>query len=237
MNCADVEILICDYLDGTLAAERESAVERHLAQCPACAELVRDCAAALAFMERAADVEPPPELITRILFEAPWSKGRSQPAGARSRMAAILGPIVQPRFAMSMAMTILSLALLARFVAPVRQLRMSDLEPAEVWAGIEDRADRAWGRTVKFYDNLKFVYQIQTTLREWQQQGEDQQSAPAPQAPERKTDEHKLPVKTSPNGGPSGPGAAGAGVPPGPGGGPSFESLGGIASKGTRGTL
>ena len=227
MNCADVEILICDYLDGTLTAERKSAVESHLAQCPACTELARDSAAAVEFMERAADVEPPPELITRILFEAPWSKDKSKPKGARSWMAGILSPILQPRFAMGMAMTILSLALLARFMAPVRQLRMSDLEPAEVWAGIEDRAYRAWGRTVKFYDNLKFVYQIQTTLREWQQQGEDQQSAPVPEAPERKTDEHKLPVKATPDGGPSGPGASGAGVPSGPGGGPVSNPSGG----------
>jgi hypothetical protein len=223
MNCADVEILICDYQDGTLTAERKSAVERHLAQCPACAELARDSAAAVAFMERAGPkghpVEPPPELITRILFEAPWSKDRSKPKGARSWMSGILGPILQPRFAMGMAMTILSLALLARFMAPVRQLRMSDLEPAEVWAGIEDRAYRAWGRTVKFYDNLKFVYQIQTTLREWQQQGEDQQSAPVQEAPERKTDEHKLPVKATPNQ----RGATGAAT----GGGPASNPSGG----------
>jgi hypothetical protein len=96
---------------------------------------------------------------------------------------------------------------------------MSDLEPAEVWAGIEDRADRAWGRTVKFYDNLKFVYQIQTTLREWQQQGEDQQSAPVQEAPERKTDEHKLPVKAAPDQ----RGASGAAT----GGGPASNPSGG----------
>jgi hypothetical protein len=219
MSCADVETLICDYLDGTLTAERKSAVERHLAGCPACAEMARDSAAALAFMERAADVEPPPELITRILFDAPWSKDSVKRTGARSWMTAILGPILQPRFAMGMAMTILSLALLARFVAPVRQLRMSDLEPAEVWAGIEDRADRAWGRTVKFYDNLKFVYQIQTTLREWQQQGEDRQSAPVAEAPERKTDEHKLPVKATPDARGASGGAAGGGPASNPSGG------------------
>jgi hypothetical protein len=219
MNCADVETLICDYLDGTLAAERKSAVERHLAQCTACAELARDSAAAVEFIERAAEVEPPPELITRILFDAPWGKSRIKPKGARSWMAGILSPILQPRFAMGMAMTILSLALLARFVAPVRQLRMSDLEPAEVWAGIEDRAYRAWGRTVKFYDNLKFVYQIQTTLREWQQQGEDQQSAPVPEAPERKTDKHKLPVKATPNQGSASGAATGGGPATNPSGG------------------
>jgi hypothetical protein len=223
MSCADVEILICDYVDGTLTAEQKSAVERHLAQCPACAELARDSAAAVEFMERAGPkghpVEPPPELITRILFDAPWSNDRTRTKGARRWMAGILSPILQPRFAMGMAMTILSLALLARFVAPVRQLQMSDLEPAKVWAGLEDRAYRAWGRTVKFYDNLKFVYQIQTTLREWQQQGEDQQSAPVQEAPERPTDEHKLPVKATPE--PRG--ASGAAT----GGGPASNPSGG----------
>jgi hypothetical protein len=219
MNCADVEIPICDYVDGTLTAEQKSAVERHLAQCPACAELARDSAAAVAFMERAADVEPPPELITRILFDAPWSESKTKPKSARSWLAGILSPILQPRFAMGMAMTILSLSMLARFVAPVRQLQLSDLEPAKVWAGFEDRAYRAWGRTVKFYDNLKFVYQIQTTLREWQQQAEEQQPASDRETPDRKTDERKLPVKATP-----GPGGASGAAP---GGGPASNPSGG----------
>ena len=79
MNCAELEILICDYVDGTLSAARKAEVERHLEDCPACAELARDSAAAVAFMERAADVEPPPELITRILFDAPWTKSQGKP--------------------------------------------------------------------------------------------------------------------------------------------------------------
>ena len=61
MNCAELEELICDYVDGTLTALPKAEVERHLAVCPACAELVRDSAAAVAFMERAAEVEPPPD--------------------------------------------------------------------------------------------------------------------------------------------------------------------------------
>ena len=83
MNCAELEILICDYVDGTLRSAEKAEVERHLAACPACAELARDSAAAVAFMESAADVEPPPELITRILFDAPWSKGKQQIEAAR----------------------------------------------------------------------------------------------------------------------------------------------------------
>ena len=79
MNCAETEILICEYVEGGLAADLKSELERHFAACPACAELARDSAAGFAFMERAAEVEPPPELITRILFEAPWSKGKPKP--------------------------------------------------------------------------------------------------------------------------------------------------------------
>jgi hypothetical protein len=207
MNCADLEILICDYVDGTLPLERKAEVERHLAECPTCAELARDSAAAVQFMERAADVEPPPELITRILFDAPWSKGKPR-SKARVWVTALLSPFLQPKYAMGMAMTILSISMLARFVAPVRQPRISDLRPSAVWAGLEDRATRAWGRTVKFYDNLKFVYQIQTTLREWQQQDEERRPANDPKTSEPKTDDRKLPVKSAPTQGATAPGAA-----------------------------
>jgi hypothetical protein len=195
MNCVDAENLICDY--ATLTSAERFELERHLGQCAACAELARDSAAALRFIQRAADVEPPPELITRILFDAPWSKQKGKSSGARSRLAALLTPILQPRFAMGMAMTILSLSMLARFVAPVKQLKPADLEPAAVWAGLEDRAVRAWARSVKFYENLKFVYQIQTTLRDWQQQAEESQNVQRPAAAQSKTDDRKLPVKTT----------------------------------------
>jgi len=171
-------------------------VEQHLTDCPACAELARDSADALAFIARAADVEAPPELITRLLFDAPWSKGKPK-SKARTWVAALLSPILQPRFAMGMAFTILSLAMLAQLLVPggLRQPTLSDLEPARIWAGLEQNVYRAWARSVKYYDNLKVVYQIQTTLREWQQQNEEQQSAPGQDAPGRNTDDRKLPVR------------------------------------------
>jgi len=187
MNCAEIEILICDYVDGTLAPAQRAEVERHLAECTACAALAADSAAAVAFMDRSADVEPPPELVTRILFDAPWQKSRT------GWFSKVFNSVLQPKFAMSMALTVLSFSMLfGRF----RQLNPSDLQPAKVWAGLEDRAYLVWSRTVKFYDNLKFVYQIQTTLREWQQDQDAQQSAGDSDVRQNKPDEHRLPVKT-----------------------------------------
>lgn len=200
MNCAEIEILICDYVDGTLAADRKAEVERHLAECPACAEVARDSAAAVAFMERAAEVGPPPELITRILFDAPW---RSHKPAGRRVWTAWLSPILQPKFAMGAAMTILSFSILSQ-LAPVRQLRATDLEPKAIWLGLENRVMDVWDRTVKFYDNLKFVYQIQATLREWQQQDEEQRPVKS-RSTGRKTDDHKLPSKSAPGSGAIGP--------------------------------
>jgi|RhiMethySRZTD1v2_1073278.scaffolds.fasta_scaffold98543_5 anti-sigma factor RsiW len=201
MNCAELEILICEYVEGSLGADQRSEVERHLEACPGCAELARDSAEAIAFMEKAADVEPPPELITKILFDAPWSKAQTK-SKVRVWMRALLSPILQPKFAMGMAMTILSFSMLAKFV-PVRQFTKEDLRPSQVWAGLEDRASRTWARTVKFYENLKFVYQVQTTLREWQQQDEERRT-PAQPNPGGPTDDRKIPVKSPPPASPTG---------------------------------
>ena len=198
MNCADIEILICDYVDGTLTQAQKTQVNLHLAVCPACTELARDCAAAVKFIERAQEVEPPPELVTRILFAAPWRKKSA--VGVRGRLAGWLSPVLQPKFVMGAAMTILSFSLLSR-LTPIHQLKPSDLEPKAVWTGLENRVLEVWDRGVKFYDNLKFVYQIQTTLREWQQQDEEQR--PVKRQNSRTTDDHKLPAKSAPQGEPS----------------------------------
>ena len=189
MNCADLEILLCDYVDGTLHGEQKSAVEQHLAECADCAELVKDAGSAVAFIERAAEVEPPPELVTRILFELPVVR-RAEHSVSRSAWrrfrAKWLEPVLQPRFAMGMAMTVLSFAMLGRFAGiEVRQLKPSDLDPVKVWMAAEDRAHRTWERAVKYYDSLRVVYEIQTRLREWGDQAEADRAA---KADGRKTD-------------------------------------------------
>lgn len=170
MRCSDLEALICDYVDGSLTAAEKATVELHLASCASCRALVDDARVAVAFVERAAEVEPPPALVNHLLFEARQGAARPvrQPGGWLGRL---LEPVLQPRFAMGMAMTVLSFAMLARFVGvPVRQLRIADLEPARVWMTVEDRAWRVWDRAKKYYESLRLVYEIQQTLKEWSEE-------------------------------------------------------------------
>jgi anti-sigma factor RsiW len=169
MTCTDFEILLADYVDGILHGESKSAFEAHLRECKACAELAKDAQGAVAFMQRAAVVEAPPELVTRILFEITNGSSRAvvKPSWIRRILGQRMGTILQPRFAMGMAMTVLSFAMLGRFSGDwARQLKPSDLDPVKIWAATEDRVNRTWNRGVKFVESLKLVYEIQSRLKE-----------------------------------------------------------------------
>jgi hypothetical protein len=185
VNCADVEILLADYVDGTLRGDAASALEAHLAGCAACAELARDSAQAVEFMERAAAIEAPPELVTRILFEVTAGPSRAviKPSLVRRLFGRWLEPVLQPRVAMGMAMTVLSFAMIGRFTN-VRQLTPADLDPVKVWTAAEDRVVRWYNRGVKYYESLRVVYEIQTRLKEWAEEQPATQPTPssAPQS-------------------------------------------------------
>jgi hypothetical protein len=115
-------------------------------------------------------VEPPPELVTRILFEVTEGASRTVVKAplARRLFGKLLGswiePVMQPRWAMGMGMAVLAFFML---VPRVRQVRPSDLNPAKVWSAVENQASRTWERGVKSYENMQVVYQIETRLKQW----------------------------------------------------------------------
>jgi len=94
-----------------------------------------------------------------------------------------LRPALQPKFAMGMAMTVLSLSMLGRFAGiQVRQLNPADLDPARIVMNIEDRIYRGWLAVVKYYESLRLVYEIQTRIQEWTVPEDDDQAAPGEEA-------------------------------------------------------
>ena len=169
MKCTDLEILLCDYVDGTLTPQEKATVELHLAACSECKALAEDAAAAMRFMERASEPEPPVALVNKILFEA--RDGKTAPvrrSGVRGWIGRLFEPVLQPKFAMGMVMTILSFSMLGRFAGiPARQIKPQDLEPARIVAALEDKALRSWQRVVKYYQGLRLVYEMQQALRDW----------------------------------------------------------------------
>ena len=77
---------------------------------------------------------------------------------------------------MGMAMTILSFAMLERCTGVrIQHIQATDLSPARIWDGIEDKSMRAKDRAVKYYENIRLVYELETKLKDFQD-GQDGQS-------------------------------------------------------------
>jgi anti-sigma factor RsiW len=179
MNCAEFESILADYIDGALGATGRATVEEHASVCPGCAEFMADVTGAARFLERAPDVEPPPALITGIAYQAP--RGRTRDHFERQSLISRLSrkwlqPILQPRLAMGMAMTVLSFAMLERCTGvQVQHIQAADLSPVRVWAGLEGKALRVKDRAVNYYENLLFVYEVETRIKELREQQEASQ--------------------------------------------------------------
>jgi hypothetical protein len=172
-SCTEFEVLLSDYIDGTLSQAVRDDMDRHMVNCAPCAEMYQDATAAVNFIGSVRPVTPPPDLITRIAYQAPRGP-MLDPLQRRGFWALAarrwLQPILQPRFAMGMAMTILSFAMLERCTGiQVQHIRPADLSPVHVWDGFQDRVLRTRDRAVKYYENLLVVYDVESRLRALQE--------------------------------------------------------------------
>jgi anti-sigma-K factor RskA len=184
MTCAEFEVILSDYVDGTVSVEQRREVEAHADNCPGCRELLRDVLQAVAFLESAERPTPPAELITRLVYHAPKGRVRSElerQGWLRKLFSRWLQPALQPRMAMSMAMTILSFAMLGKCTGiRLQQITPADLNPVVLWNNLEDKSLRTWDRTVKYYENLRLVFEMETRLKEMREQRDE---APASKTP------------------------------------------------------
>ena len=176
LTCAECEEHLADFLDGTLGdgapgAELNAAVVVHLAVCAECAELARDAGAAMALAERAALVELPATLVPRILAEI--TTGPSRVLVEASLAERIFGrwirPVLQPRFALSLAMAALSIAMIPRF------WKSAGPDPGRILMVAENRVYRTFDRAVMGYESLALVNDVQSRIDEWR--GDEQQDA------------------------------------------------------------
>ncbi len=200
-NCLELEARLAEYVDGTLTAPERQIVETHLAQCGACAELVADAAAGAAVCRRTMEVPAPPRLVARILEQTsgklPW----------RQRLRGWFRPVLEPRLALGTAMAVISFSIvLNAFDVDVTQMSVADLTPTRIYYRVDQRLHQVSNSAVKYYQNLRIVYEIQTQLQairdtsaeeqeRREQQPQKKQEQPAtPQPPAQNRSSHHSPV-------------------------------------------
>jgi hypothetical protein len=160
-SCAQTEERLSDYLDGLLANEEQQAILMHVTGCARCAPLVQRVSAVVRQMRSLEEMETPPLLVDRIL---------DQTIGPRKdRRRGWLGwlvPVWQPRFAMGAA-TVFATVFILLYVGGVNpaKLKRADLSPVSLYRSADRHVHLAYARGVKFVNDLRVVYEIQSALR------------------------------------------------------------------------
>ncbi len=179
MHCAEFDALLSQAIDGTLAGERLATFEAHGRDCKLCGPLLLEADAGRTWLKSTVEVEPPEDLVTNILLQTSGVLTR-QRAGQRvttswmdrvgELASAIFSPVVavarQPRFAMSFGMAFFTLSVtLSLAGVKLSDLRHLDLRPSAVRRNYYETQ----GRVVKYYENIRFVYEIESRVRQFKQ--------------------------------------------------------------------
>ena len=175
MRCRKFDALLCDHLDGTAPLEDRRRVDHHVSECGACAAKLSDAEFALRVIQETPPVELPPELVRSIIqgtVEA--AGGMAALAGAGSGGYGLDGfprsffhPFLQPRFAMSLAMAVISFSMMTFYgKGALEGQGHGKVGPAMVVAGISDGLDQAWTTGVELYETTVLFYRLQTEFGE-----------------------------------------------------------------------
>jgi hypothetical protein len=201
IECSEFETLLSEALDGdALSPARKQSFDAHRRVCAVCGPLFADAQAGQQWLRSLEAVEPPAHLVHNILAatsgvfstrsEAARADGGTTPFGERMRerwdsfFAPVAAFVRQPRFVMSFGMIFFSfsLALSAAGVKP-KDVAKVDLRPSAVRHAYID----AQIKVVKYYDNIRFVYEIESKLRELKRNNTPAEPGPA----EQQKDNHK----------------------------------------------
>jgi hypothetical protein len=197
--CGEWEMLLADSLDGLLKPEDEAVFNAHLSVCPACSALFEEARRGREWLEfLSPEPEVPAGLLDRIL--AHTGPGHmagprlavaggnvipirpvSVPAWQRPGLVASVHRFAEPRLLMTAAMAFFSIAMTLNITGVrLSSLRLSDLRPSMMRSYMERELAMASTPIIRFYDNSRLAYEVQTTVRELRQttgigeQGEDQ---------------------------------------------------------------
>jgi hypothetical protein len=178
MQCADFDALLIEALDGTLTGPNLESFQAHARVCAVCGPLFAEADGGRRWLKSLAELEPPANLVHNILLattgyeservfvrpkgKASWTDAFTE--WLRPVFAPVLSVGRQPRFAMSFGMAFFSLSIsLSLAGVKVSDVRHMDMRPSAIKRAYYETT----GRVVKYYENIRFVYEIESRVREF----------------------------------------------------------------------
>jgi hypothetical protein len=203
LQCAEFDALLSEALDEKLFGSKLEGFQAHAKVCTVCGPLMADVDAGKHWLKGLEEIEPPDSLIENILVATTGidtfrlrSKARPQSSWLgriRDWADIVFSPVAamarQPRFAMSFGMAFFSLSIsLSLAGVKLSDIRHVDLRPTAIKRNYYETS----GKVVKYYENIRFVYEIESRVREFKRA-----TTPA-EAPAKKDKQHKDNSKQEP---------------------------------------
>ena len=186
--CGQWETLLADALDGLLQPEDEVTFTTHMSGCKACTALFDEARRGREWLEfLSPEPEVPAGLLDKILAQtgpgqvagfgivpgataalpSPQTRKAVVPAWQKAGFMGQIRRFAEPRLMMTAAMAFFSLALTLN-LSGVRlsDLRRADFRPAAIRAFMERRIMTASVPIVRYYDHLRYVYEVESRMRE-----------------------------------------------------------------------
>ena len=195
MQCAEFDGLLSEAVEGNLSGSKLDQFQAHAEGCQICGPLLAEVQAGWSWLKSLDEVEPPANLVHNILIATSGQESRLSKAGAtrswRDQLTGWLSPVFapvlamarQPRFAMSFGMVFFSMSI-TMSLAGVKLTDLShlDLRPSAVRRSYYENK----GKVVKYYENIRFVYEVESRVRELKRV-----AAPVQPEPEEKDKKQK----------------------------------------------
>jgi hypothetical protein len=226
LRCDEWENLIADALDGTLSAADAAAFARHQGECALCAQMLKETQQGKAWIEYLAEEpEVPVDLLQKILARtsgrsvsgeeaavvpgAPLPVRAVPPHSAWHRVLPLVRQLArqafEPRLMMTAAMAFFSIALTLNLTGiKLTEVRAGDLRPSRLRATVTRQFYSTNEQVMKYYENLRLVYEMEARVRELRRSTEAEPSPrPSPNQTPKQTprDGTGSPSSTAPSGG------------------------------------
>ncbi|HVZ16220.1 MAG TPA: zf-HC2 domain-containing protein [Terriglobales bacterium] len=173
MQCTEFDALLTDALDGVLGGPNLVRFNLHKSGCPACAAMFAEAQEGMNFLKALPELDPPAGFAERVLLATSGFQAKAKAETPRSwaeRMREFVAPkfhatwttVMQPRFAMSFGMAFFSISLVLNVIGvKVTNIKAADLRPSAIIRNYYETT----GRLVKYYENIRFVYEMETRVR------------------------------------------------------------------------
>jgi hypothetical protein len=202
--CGQWETLLADALDGLLRPEDEATFSAHMAVCPACTALFDEARRGREWLEfLSPEPEVPLGLLDRILAQTGPGQVEGYglvpdstnvmpmpPAWQRPGLVGSVRRFAEPRLLMTAAMAFFSISLTLYLTGfRLSSVKLADLRPTAVRSFMERRLTMASTPIIRYYDHLRFVYEVESRMRELRRttegegQSGDNQQKPKDSAP------------------------------------------------------